>query len=107
MAIAELALLHFKAEEDPSIKTGLVQAQRTQEEHSKHKVQFLRQFEDPSCFYLLAGWESLETHIAQRVHYQGQLAQLADQVGVDWMFHLDADVSLLSFMYSFFVLRCI
>jgi hypothetical protein len=77
---------------DPSSR---VQAQ---EEHSKHKVRFLRQVKDPSCFSLLAGWESLGTHIAQRVHYQGQLVQLADRVGVDWMFHLDADVSLLTFL---------
>ncbi|KAJ6072809.1 hypothetical protein N7467_010894 [Penicillium canescens] len=66
MAVTELALLHFKAQENPSVKTGLVQAQQAQEEHSKHKVRFLRQVKDPSCFYLLAGWESLETHIAQR-----------------------------------------
>jgi hypothetical protein len=71
---------------------------QAQEEHSKHKFRFTRQVKDPSRVYLLAGWDSLETHIAQRVHYQGQLVQLADRVGVDRMFHLDADVSKLTFL---------
>ncbi|KAJ6049742.1 uncharacterized protein N7446_006930 [Penicillium canescens] len=100
MAVTELALLHFKAQEDPSVKTGLVQAQQAQEEHSKHKVHFLREVKDPSRFYLLAGWDSLETHIAQQVHYQGQLVQLADLVGVDWMFHLDADPSTFAIPFE-------
>jgi hypothetical protein len=101
MAVIELALLHFKAQEDPSVKTALVQAQQAQEEHSKHKVRFLRQVKDPSYFFLFfwgGGWSSLETHIAQRAHYQGQLVQLADCVGVDWMFHFNADMSLLTFL---------
>jgi hypothetical protein len=103
MAVTELALLYFKDDENPSVKEGLAQAQQAQEEHSKHKVQFLRQVEDPSYFYLLAGWESLETHISHSAHYQGKLTQLTDRVGVDWMFHLDADVSSLTFCFLSFI----
>ncbi|KAJ5317006.1 hypothetical protein N7508_001514 [Penicillium antarcticum] len=100
MAVIEVALLHFKAEQDPSVTEALIQAQKAQEEHSKHKVRFLRQIEDPSCFYLMAGWESLERHSTQSIHYQGHLVQLADRIEVDWMFHLDADPSTFAIPFD-------
>lgn len=100
MAVTELALLRLKTQDaSSSTKSTLLQAQKLQTEYSGHQVTYLHQVEDPASFYLLGGWESVEKHtgggqwISSETN-QKLLAEMKDSVDVDWVFHLDVDVSL-------------
>ena len=97
MAVTEIALLRLKTPE-PSSSTReiLKQAQQAQSEWSGYPVQFARQLEDSSYFYILGGWESIAHHNGDWIKSetnQKLLAQLKDDVDVEWMFHVDIDVS--------------
>lgn len=99
MPVTELALLRLKAQDaHPSTKSGLLEAQKKQTGYSDYQVTYLRQIEDPSFFYLLGGWESVEKHtgegqwLSSEVN-QNLLARLQSDLDVSWMFHLDLDVS--------------
>ncbi|KGO65405.1 hypothetical protein PEX1_090200 [Penicillium expansum] len=99
MPVTEIALLRFKAQNpSSSTKTSLLEAQKKQTGYSGHQVTYLSQIEDPSSFYLLGGWESVEKHtgegqwLSSEVN-QNLLAQLQSSLDVSWMFHLDVDPS--------------
>ncbi|KAJ5939982.1 hypothetical protein N7516_000150 [Penicillium verrucosum] len=99
MPVTELALLQLKAQDaHSSTKIGLLEAQKKQTGYSEYQVTYLRQIEDPSFFYLLGGWESVEKHtgegqwLSSEVN-QDLLARLQSDLDVSWMFHLDVDPS--------------
>ena len=107
MPITELALLRSNLPEpSANTKSTLRQVQHTQGEYSKFPVNYLRQEEDSTCFYLLGGWDSVAEHLGDWISSapnQELLGRLQGEGEVVWMFHLDIDVSLLifSFMYHF------
>jgi heme-degrading monooxygenase HmoA len=96
MAITEIALLRLKSRgQSSSTKEALREAQKAQSEWSGYPVQFARQVEDSAYFYILGGWNSVEEHngwIKSETN-QKLLAQLKDDIDVEWMFHLDIDAS--------------
>lgn len=98
MPVTEIALLRLRAEEpSPITKTNLIQAQHAQSEFSKYPARFFRQIEDPQCFYITGGWESVAVHTGDWITSETNLANLGrlkDDVDVEWMFHLEMDVSL-------------
>lgn len=99
MPVTELALLRLKAQDaHSSTKSGLLEAQKKQTGYSDYQVTYLRQIEDPSFFYLLGGWESVEKHTGEGQWLSSEvnqklLARLQSDLDVSWMFHLDLDVS--------------
>lgn len=97
MAITEVALLRLKTQEaSSSAKTLLRQAQKAQSEWSGYPVQFARQIEDSNYFYILGGWETIAEHNGEWIKSetnQKLLTELKDDVDVEWMFHVDIDVS--------------
>lgn len=99
MPVTELALLRVKAQDaHSSTKSGLLEAQKKQTGYSEYQVTYLRQMEDPSFFYLLGGWESVEKHTGEGQWLSSEvnrnlLAQLQSDLDVSWMFHLDVDPS--------------
>jgi hypothetical protein len=99
MAVTELALLRLRSDPSPSTKSTLLQAQKQQTEYSGYQVTFLRQTQEPTSFYLLGGWESVEKHTGKGEWIssdtnQKLLSQLKDDIDVKWMFHLDLEVSV-------------
>jgi hypothetical protein len=101
MAVSEIAFIHLKSQDlSPSTKETLLEAQKAQTEYSKHQVRFLHQIEDPSFYYLLGGWESVEKHMHEWIPSetnQKLLERLGQDLDVSWMFHLDLDVSFAKF----------
>lgn len=97
MAITEIALLRLKAQvPSSSTKAMLQQAQWAQSEWSGYPLQFARQVEDSNYFYILGGWETLAAHNDEWIESktnQKLLTELKDGVDVEWMFHVDVDVS--------------
>lgn len=97
MAVTEIALLRLKTPEPTSsTRKILKQAQQAQSEWSGFPVQIACQLEDSSYIYILGGWESIAHHNGDWIKSetnQKLLAQLKDDVDVEWMFHVDIDVS--------------
>lgn len=98
MAITEVALLRLKTSElSSSSRSTLQQAQQAQSEWSGYPVQFVRQIEDSSYFYIIGGWDSIAHHNGEWIKSetnQKLLGQLKDDIDVEWMFHVEIDVSL-------------
>ncbi|KAJ5168586.1 uncharacterized protein N7482_004180 [Penicillium canariense] len=93
MPVTEVALLRLK-EQEPSatVKSGLLDAAKEQSAWSKYSVHFLRQVEDPVFVYLLGGWDSVAEHLGDWITSepnQRLLAQLKDDLDIEWVFHLD------------------
>ncbi|KAJ6160729.1 hypothetical protein N7470_004125 [Penicillium chermesinum] len=97
MPVTELALVRFKATEEPpsaAVKERLRAAQQGQSEYSKYPVTFFSQTEDSSFVYLLGGWESVEVHTNDWITSatnQRLLGVFAEDLSVEWMFHLNLD----------------
>jgi hypothetical protein len=98
MAITEIALLRLKTSElSSSSRSILQQAQQAQSEWSGYPVQFVRQIEDSSYFYIIGGWDSIAHHTGEWIKSetnQKLLGQLKDDFDVEWMFHVEIEVSL-------------
>lgn len=98
MAITEVALLRLKTSElSSSSRSTLQQAQQAQSEWSGYPVQFVRQIEDSSYLYIIGGWDSIAHHNGEWIKSetnQKLLGQLKDDIDVEWMFHVEIDVSL-------------
>lgn len=98
MPITEIALLRLRAEgPSPTTKKNLIQAQYAQTKYSKHLAHFFRQVEDPQRVYITGGWESVAVHTGDWITSETNLTNLGrlkDDVDVEWMFHLDIDVSV-------------
>lgn len=101
MAVTEIALLRFKSQV-PSSATKqrlLLQVKKAQSEWSGYPVHFALQVEDPTLLYLFGGWDSVATHIREWIPSeinQSLLELLKDDITVEWMFHLDIDVSQIN-----------
>lgn len=97
MAITELAFLRLKTPEpSPTTKKDLQAAQQAQSEWSGYPVNFLRSVDDQQDFFLLGGWDSVAQHCGEWITSEINLrllGKLKDDVDVNWMFHLDIDVS--------------
>lgn len=97
MAVTEIALLRLKTQDaSSSTKAMLQQAQKAQSEWSGYPLQFARRVEDSNYFYILGGWEAIAEHTGDWIKSetnQKLLTELKDDVDVEWMFHVDIDVS--------------
>ncbi|CAG8132881.1 unnamed protein product [Penicillium olsonii] len=97
MAVTEVALIRLKSDLPPTAKANLLEAQKAQEDYSKHAVHFLNQTTDRSFYYLVGGWESVEKHTHEWIQSetnQRLLGLLGQDFDVCWMFHLDIDPSV-------------
>ena len=107
MAVTEVALIRLKSDLPPTAKANLLEAQKAQEDYSKHAVHFLNQTTDRSFYYLVGGWESVEKHTHEWIQSetnQRLLGLLGQDFDVCWMFHLDIDVSLVGGSRSLYTL---
>lgn len=104
MPVTEIALLRSKVPEPTqSTKEGLRAAQHAQSKWANFPVHFVRQEEDATFFYLLAGWDSVAEHAGEwltSTTNQELLGRLKDDIDIEWVFHLDVDVSFSHFLLS-------
>lgn len=97
MAVTELACLRLSpptTATTPSLLTHLKQVQEAQEIYSGHSVRYYHCLEDPSTVFMVGGWSSIHTHMKEWIpsnKNQDLLQLLKDEVGVDWMWHIDLD----------------
>ena len=95
MAITEIALLHLTAGHsinDTDIRDTLSHAKLGVQKYNGYTFYVLQQIEDPSYFYIIGEWDSLEQH---RGHWipgdenQATLKELEGKVAGDWLQHID------------------
>ncbi|KAK7544745.1 uncharacterized protein J3D65DRAFT_34741 [Phyllosticta citribraziliensis] len=94
MAVTELAQLRLEPGAslgDPSLKSKLVKATKAMESFDGHPFYWYTQIEDPSIFYIVGSWTSVQRHRQEwlpSAANQELLELLSGLVIVDWMFHV-------------------
>ncbi|EAW06636.1 uncharacterized protein ACLA_083310 [Aspergillus clavatus NRRL 1] len=95
--VTEIALLHLKSTPpSSSTLTLLREATSAQAKYSSYPVHLFTQVEDPSFIYLIGGWASARQHHEDWIPSpanQEFMRQLADEIEVVWMFHVEGDAA--------------
>jgi heme-degrading monooxygenase HmoA len=95
MAITEIALLQLSpgvTSIHADLRTKLTRAKEIMQDYTGRTFYYFQQCEDPSYFYVVGEWESLEQHMNVYIPSeanQALLKSLGEELSVVWLLHID------------------
>ncbi|KAL6708408.1 hypothetical protein ACN47E_002671 [Coniothyrium glycines] len=97
--IALLGLLPGASIDDVHLRSKLARAKSLMQNYTGRSFYYFQQLEDPSQLYIFGEWDSLEQHMEDFIpgpENQAILALLKDDLGVEWLQHIDTPHTNLS-----------
>ncbi|KAF2131793.1 hypothetical protein P153DRAFT_202952 [Dothidotthia symphoricarpi CBS 119687] len=95
MPVTEIALCRMSADvtmDDPELRSKLAHARAVMENFTQRQFYLLQQVEDPTCFYIIGEWDSVDQHVNEFIpgsENQAILESLKDLMTLEWLLHLD------------------